>query len=137
MNKMISAASAATLLAMGTFAGIAPASAAPMGQYQQQDRYIGNFCANNPNASQCNDWKTNHSNWNNDQYQSFYRSHQNDNGFGGAAIAGLFGLAIGSTLAHASTSSSHVAACENAYHSYNVQSDSYLGFDGDRHLCRI
>jgi len=138
MKKIVSAASAAVVFAMSAAAGLAPASASPMGNsnFQQQDRYIGNFCADNPRSPHCSDWQMNHSHWSNGQYQTFYRSHQNDNGFGGAAIAGLFGLAIGSMLVHAS-SGDHVTACQNHYRSYSVRSDTFLGFDGDRHLCRM
>ena len=63
MNKMISGVSAAALFSLSALAGIAPASAAmPMGHsnFNQQDRYIGNFCDRNPRASQCNDWQMNH-----------------------------------------------------------------------------
>ena len=139
MKKIISAASAAVVFAMSAAATLTPASAAgPMGQsnFQQQDRYIGNFCANNPHASQCNDWQSNHSHWSNSQYQTFYRSHQHDNGFGGSAVAGIFGLALGAVLVH-SLPSDHITACQNAYRSYSRQSDTFLGYDGARHLCRI
>ena len=30
----------------------------------------------------------------------------------------------------------HVAYCLNRYRSYHVGSDTYLGYDGDRHRCR-
>jgi len=139
MNKIISAASAAVVFAMSAGVALAPASAAGLmgrSNFQQQDQYIGNFCANNPRSSQCSDWQTNHSRWSNSQYQTFYRSHQRDNGFGGSAVAALFGVALGSALVHAG-STTHVTACQNAYRSYSVQSDSYLGYDGARHLCRI
>lgn len=141
MNKMISGASAAVLFGLSAVAGIAPASAAaPMGHsnFQQQDQYIGNFCSKNPNANQCNDWQTNHSHWSNSDYQSFYRGHQNDNGFGGSAAAGLFGLAVGAVVAGAvNNGNDHVRACESAYRSYDTRSDNFLGNDGSRHPCQI
>ncbi len=105
-------------------------------------RYIGNYCTQNPRANQCGDWKTNHAHWSNSQYQGFYRSHQNDQGFGGNAVAGLFGMAIGAVVGGAiqssvaaSGNSAHVQACESAYRSYDQRTDTYLGYDGVRHPC--
>lgn len=31
----------------------------------------------------------------------------------------------------------HRARCESRYHSYDPWSDTFLGLDGDRHLCRL
>ena len=140
MKKFISTVSAAALLGLSALAGITPASAAPWttANYQQQDRYIGNFCDRNPNAAQCSDWRSNRSHWSNNQYQGFYRTHRNDSGFGGNVAAGLFGFAVGAALSGSpGYTSNHVSACENRYHSYNVRTDSFLGYDGIRHACRL
>ena len=137
MNKMILGVSAAALLGLSSLAGIAPAAAAP---HDQQDQYIGNYCGKNPNANQCNDWQTNHSRWSNNQYQGFYRDHRRDSGFGNSAVAGLFGFAAGALVAGALDNGNgtyHVRACENAYRSYDVRTDTYLGYDGARHQCQL
>jgi len=134
-------------MGLGSFAGIAPASAAmPMGNhsYQQQDQYIGTFCDRHPDANQRNDWRLNHLHWGKNEYQSFYRYHEHDSDFGGGEAAALFGFTAGAIIRGALTSNSgeirygndHVAACENAYRSYDVRSDAYLGYDGIRHHCR-
>ncbi len=139
MNKFISTVSAAALLGLAALAGITPVSAAPWNQnYQQQDRYIANFCDHNPNAGQCNDWRSNHSRWGNNQYQGFYRTHRNDSRFGGNLAAGLFGFAVGAALTGSpGYMSNHVSACEYRYRSYNARTDTFLGFDGFRHACRL
>ncbi len=140
MKKFISTVSAAAILGLSALAGITPATAAgPMRpDYQQQDRYIGNYCGSNPNAAQCNDWQSNRSQWGNSQYRSFYRTHRNNNGFRGDVAAGLFGFAVGAALSGQSGySSNHVRACENRYRSYSVRSDTFLGHDGFRHACRL
>lgn len=140
MKKIISTVSAAALLGLTSLSGVVPAAAAgPMHpRYQQQDRYIGNFCARNPNAGQCSDWRTNHRRWGNDQYQSFYRYHRNDRGFDNGLAAGLFGFAIGATVTGAlGNTSDHVRACQNRYRSYSARTDTFLGYDGSRHLCRL
>ena len=58
--------------------------------------------ASAPTANNCTDWQRNHNRWSNSQYQSFYRYHQRDPGFGGDALAaGIFGLAAGALIAGA------------------------------------
>ena len=42
-----------------------------------------------------NDWQTNHTRWDNDRYQGFYRDHKSDSDFGNPATAALFGFAVG------------------------------------------
>jgi hypothetical protein len=138
MMKMILGAAAVALLGASTLASV-PANAAN-GNYQQQDRYIGNFCDKNPNAYQCNDWKSNHSHWTNNQYRSFYRSHRHDHGFGDNSIAALFGFAAGAAVAGAinnSNDNAHVQACASRYRSYNPNTDTFTGYDGLQHACQL
>ena len=139
MNKMISAVSTAAVFALSALAGVAPVTAAPWhANYQQQDRYIGSFCDTYPNASQCYDWRSNHSRWSDSQYQNFYRIHRSNTVFSSHFMAGLFGFAFGVTMNSMPASmSAHVRACESRYRSYNVRTDSFLGFDGQYHLCRL
>jgi hypothetical protein len=140
MHKFIALGSAAVLFGISSLSGVIPAAAAP-GNHAQQDQYIGNYCSSNPTAGQCDDWQTNHSHWTSNQYQGFYRGHRNDAGFGGSVAAGLFGFAVGAAVAssvnNGNDDSAHVRACESAYHSYTVGTDSYLGYDGARHQCEL
>ena len=111
-----------------------------MRDFHQQDQYIGNYCGQHPGAGQCNDWQTHHSRWTQSQYQGFYRSHRHDNGFGGSAVAGLFGFAAGAAVVGAMTdanSGDHAESCAQTYRSYDPASDTYLGNDGYRHACRL
>jgi len=140
MKNFISTVSVAAILGLISLVGLTPAAAGPMpGNFQQQDRYIGNFCDTNPNAGQCNDWRSNRGNWSNSQYQGFYRTHRHDRGFDNNLAAGLFGFAVGAALVNGTPGhmSSHVSACQNRYNSYSVRTDTFLGYDGLRHLCRI
>ncbi|MBU1175751.1 MAG: BA14K family protein [Alphaproteobacteria bacterium] len=139
MRKFIAIVSAAAFVGASALAGIAPASAAPWhSNYQQQDRYIGTFCDRNPNASQCNDWRMNRSQWGDSQYQSFYQVHRSNSVFASNFIAGVFGFALGATISGMPASTSaHVRACQDRYRSYNVRTDSFLGYDGFYHLCRL
>ena len=145
MKTLISTVSVAALIGISSIAGIAPARAAMYNHnYQQQDQYIGNFCDRHPDANECNDWRSNHSHWSNNQYQNFYRYHRNDDGFDGNFAAGIFGFAAGALVAgainnsgYSGYSNDHVTACESAYRSYDVRTDTYLGYDGVRHQCRL
>lgn len=143
MYKSISIISFTALFGLASCAFIAPALAQTGQRFQQQNQYIGNFCSQNPHARQCGDWKMNHAHWGNSQYQGFYRAHQNDSGFGGNVVAGLFGLAIGTAVGSAlengadSGDGAHIRACQSAYRSYDARTDTYLGYDGARHLCQV
>jgi len=138
MNRVLSIASAALLCVAGASALASPTLAA---NYAQRDQFIGNFCDSHPGANQCDDWRHNHNHWRDSDYQSFYRFHQRD--FGSNVAAGIFGFAVGAALANAannaqaSNDSGHIAACQNAYRSYSVTSDTYLGYDGARHQCTL
>ena len=69
------------------------------------------------------------------QYQSFYRYHRNDRGFDDGLAAGLFGFAVGAAVTGAlGNTSDHVRACQNRYRSYSARTDTFLGYDGSRHL---
>jgi hypothetical protein len=143
MNRIISGVSAAALFGVSALAGVVPATAAmPMdhSNFQQRDQFIGNFCDTHRNDSRCNDWQQHHTQWGDNQYQGFYRDHRRDSGFGNSAVAGLFGFAAGALVAGALDNGNgtyHVRACENAYRSYDVRTDTYLGYDGARHQCQL
>jgi hypothetical protein len=53
------------------------------------------------------------------------------------------GFAAGAALANSARANSyavgdgHVAACEDAYRSYDPRTDTYLGYDGMRHYCEL
>ena len=108
------------------------------GRYQQQDNYVADYCMDKPRAEGCDDWRSNRNNWGESQYQGFYRNHRNHDGFGGNAAAALFGFAVGAAVTgHSGRTSDHVRACENRYRSYSAHTDTFLGYDGMRHACRL
>jgi len=86
------------------------------------------------NDQHCNDWRRNHNCWDDSHYRGFYDTHQHD--FGNVAAALIFGLAAGA-MSGAIMNSSHVQACENRYRSYDRATDTFLGYDGWRHYCRL
>jgi hypothetical protein len=67
----------------------------------------------------------------------------------GAAVAGIAGLAAGAilgqaltaprahtqTFAYAGVSPAHVQWCQQRYRSYDIPTDSFLSYDGNRYRC--
>ena len=71
--------------------------------------------------------------------RNYYRHYDRDNDFGEAAAATIFGLAagaIGGIAAGAGDDGSY-ARCDARYRSFDPESWTYLGYDGDRHYCRL
>ena len=69
---------------------------------------------------------------------------------GAGVAAGIFGFMAGAALAgsardrgyyyghyYGSDWRAHVADCQDTYRSYDVRSDTYLGYDGYRHRCEL
>lgn len=142
MNKFISIATSIALVAASSVATMTPVQAAGHGYRAERDRMINNYCRHHPRERDCRDFRNHRARWNDREYQSFYHRHRGDQNFSGAAIAGIFGLAAGAIIAGAAnsannTSSAHVRACEARFRSYDVRSDTYLGYDGNRHRCNL
>lgn len=139
MRTMTSALVATTLFAAVSAAAImSPALAAS--HYDKQDRYIQNFCDRNPHANDCNDWKSNRGGWNNDKYQNFYRNHHTDSVFSPPDVASIFGVTINLGGAApgpvvVNNAPNHLQACRAHFHTYDAHSDSYMGYDHQRHRC--
>lgn len=141
MKKFLSIASSAALVMVTSVAAVAPASAAP-NNWQRQQNYVANWCQNNPRDRDCRDFNRNSRHWGQAQYGNWYRRHQHQRGFDPFA-AGIFGFAAGAIIggaaaaANANSSSSHIARCQANYRSYDVRTDTYLGYDGIRHRCTL
>lgn len=111
MNRLIAIGSALAVAAGVSLAAAAPASA-QMGPW----------------------WWHNHHHY----YHGYY-------GPGPAIGAGILGFAAGAAIAGAANNDrvyvsgdrDHVTACEDAYRSYDVRTDTYLGYDGNRHYCEL
>ncbi len=138
--KLISAAIAATIVSVTAFAPAAQAQ-----QYGRQNAFVGDSCAKNPDWRGCDDWRRNHANWNESNYNDWYHWNQP---YLGAAAAGLFGLAAGAAIGASQAQGGyqagsspgyddHVARCEARYRSYSAETDMYLGFDGNHHRCNL
>lgn len=60
----------------------------------------------------------------------------------GAAVAsgligGIFGAIAGTALGQAGVGGGHVWRCQHHYRTYQPSTNSFLGYDGHRHICRF
>lgn len=140
MNKMIAVASAAAMVLASSLATIGPVTAAPRYSGQQQESFVRDWCRTHPGDRSCSDFRRNGRYWDRSHYRDWYTSHRHMRGFD-PGVAGIFGFVAGAMAGAAASSArnsnSHVAACEARYRSYDVRSDTYLGYDGVRHRCNL
>jgi hypothetical protein len=106
-------------------------------RFERQDRYVSNYCERNWRDSDCRDRRYNRHSWNDRHYRDWYRHHRHEFGPEDAAAA-IFGFVAGAANAIAGGGvTSHRAACDARFRSYDWHSDTYMGFDGERHSCRL
>ena len=110
--------------------------------YGSRQQYVTSYCAENPRARDCREYRRNGKRWNDNNYRGFYeRNHRNNNY---AALAALFGIAIGAAIVSGSQSNNnggydqnHVRRCAAKYRSYDSRTDSFLAYDGRRYRCQL
>jgi len=78
-----------------------------------------------------------------------HNHHNHHNRTGDIAIGAVGGLLVGTIIANSNNrrpvqqvqpvggSAAHINACLRRYRSYDIPSDTYLGFDGRRHYCTL
>jgi hypothetical protein len=137
MRKTLGTAVACLALA----AGVLPATTASAQRFVDQDRYVERYC-NDRWDRDCDDWKSNRTRWDRDRYDRWYRDRRDYFGPDDAA-ATIFGFVAGAAAGaitgsiNGAADSSHVARCDARYRSYDPASDTFLGYDGERHYCRL
>jgi hypothetical protein len=135
MRKAISATLASLVLAIS---GLATTASAQSWRFERQDHYVSSYCENNWRDRDCQDWRDNRHSWNESRYNNWYGRHHRDLGADDAAAA-IFGFVAGAAASAITggAGSSHVAACEARYRSYDHRTDTLMGYDGQRHYCRL
>jgi hypothetical protein len=131
MKKIMSATLACVMLATS----VVSTGAMAQPRLNQRDRYVQSYCANHPRDRDCRDWRRDRSRWDDNHYRRWYRDHRRAFGADDAAAA-IFGFALG-VMGTAAAHSAHVARCEAHYRSYDRATDTFLGYDGQRHRCRL
>ena len=147
MHKLTTTAVTLALAGVMAIPAAAPANAASFGMsYGQQDRFVSERCDRNSRLRGCDDYRRNHSRWDRDDYRQWYSWNRSSVGNVGA---GIFGFIAGAAIANSINNSndngwsgngsynSHVARCEARYRSYDEETDSFLGYDGNRHRCNL
>ena len=147
MKKTVASSVAAVVTALMAVSSVpAQAQTSFSFSFGQQNRVIDSYCGSHSRDNDCRDYRRGHSHWSRNDYNRFYTRHRGglDN-----LASGLIGFTFGAMLAGSSrssnnddedfvtTSSGHVARCEARFRSYDERSDSYLGFDGQRHDCTL
>jgi BA14K-like protein len=136
MKNVVSATLASLLIATSVVPSTV--SAAPRNMHRDRDAYVSNYCAHHPGDRDCRDWNRHRNSWDDAHYNRWYRSHRHEFGPQDAAAA-LFGFVAGAATGAltGAASSSHVAACEAHYRSYDRRTDQFFGNDGQYHYCRL
>jgi len=147
MHKIASAAVTLALAGVMAIPAATPASAQSFSvQFGSQDRFVSDRCDRNWRLRGCDDWRQNRDRWDRDDYRQWYSWNRSSIGNVGA---GIFGFIAGAAIANGFRNSnnngwsgngswsSHVARCEARYRSYDERTDSFLGYDGDRHRCNL
>lgn len=135
----------AALVAATTVAAV-PGGASARDHWRDRDRYVSDWCLLHPSDVDCRDYRINRNRWDDDRYRRWYRErHRDDNDRAAAALFGLAaGALLGGTLAPTLGARSagrdvtaHVQRCLARYRSYDPATNTYLGYDGLRHPCRL
>lgn len=113
----------------------------------QRDKVIRTYCDRHPGDPDCRSFHR--GSWHHSDYDRFYHSHQSGLDSIAAGFFGFtFGTILGSAIANGNRSNdrvigyagdydAHVAACYDRYRSYDERTDSFMGYDGVRHPCRL
>ncbi|MFD2649312.1 BA14K family protein [Devosia albogilva] len=114
-------------------------------------RVVETYCDRNPWDRDCRGFYN--GNWRQRDYDRFYRSRRGDLDTIAAGLFGLtFGAIIGGAIANSNNGANdrlvgpvggggnyrvNVEACKARYRSYDVATNTFLGYDGVRHPCRL
>jgi hypothetical protein len=111
-------------------------------RFHDQERYMGRYCSNHAGDPDCYSWNHHRDRWDDARYHRWYGHHRHDFGPGDAAAA-IFGFAAGAAAGaitgsiNGASAGSHEAACSARYRSYDPGSDTFMGYDGERHQCML
>ena len=145
MKKMMTSAMAAVLLGTSLVASVGTAAADP-----RRDRYIEEYYRAHDRDDSYFRWERDRRRWRDDDYRRWYRERHRGDDFGDAGVAAIFGLAAGALVGAAVSSAANneavvvtrgddawLRACAARYRSFDPASGTYLGYDGERHPCRL
>ena len=154
MKKIINGVLATALAGSFAISSALPAQAQSfsfsIGTTNQRDRVIERYCDSHRWDRDCRSYRS--GGWRDRDYNRFYSSRRGNLDSIASGLFGFtFGAILGSAIANSANSGSgnnvvirndrawdaHVDRCETRFRSYDVASDTYLGYDGIRHPCRL
>lgn len=149
MTKIAYLASGIALSSALALGAMAPAQAQSVTMsYGQRYQVIETYCDRNPWDRDCRGFYD--GGWDDRDYYNFYHSRRSSIDNIATGILGFtFGAALGSIIANSNNNSgdvvvsrasnydAHVQACYDRYRSYDEETDTFLGYDGVRHRCRL
>ena len=116
--------------------------------YGQRYQVIQTYCDRNPWDPDCQDFYG--GGWDDRRYNDFYYSRRSSiDNIASGLLGFTLGAAIGSMIANgnnrggdvvigrANGYDAHVSACYARYRSYDARTDTFMGYDGIRHPCRL
>ncbi len=144
--KTIAAGVLAGLVAATSLVAAPDPASAQRWTRADRDRYIERWCDDRPRTEGCYEWRRDRGRWDDRRYRDWYRRHHDDDR-DEAGIAALFGLGVGALLGGTVAGplaeprgrdvTEHVRRCQERYRSYDPRTNTYLGYDGYRHPCRL
>lgn len=151
MKKIISAVTAAAVTSVFALSAVTPASAQASFSFSvgsdrdRADRAFRRYCEDYPRDRDCRRYLRGQ--FRDRDYYNFYNTRRNRID---AFSSGLFGFTLGAIFLGAAANAAandgddedyeyslHVERCEARFRSYDEETDTYLGYDGDRHRCRL
>jgi|UPI000781A63C hypothetical protein len=146
MRKLFQSFMAAAVLATGVVTFSAPQAEAQ--SFRERQRFVERFCARNPGARDCRDFRRDARRWDDRRYNRWYRENYRDRNRGDAAAAAIFGFAAGAAVGAAANSNrapayrgnsrDHVARCAARYRTYDPRTNTYVANSaGERRICNL
>lgn len=149
MRKLFQSFMAAAVLATGVVTFSAPQAEAQ--SFRERQRFVERFCARNPGARDCRDFRRDGRRWDNRRYNRWYRDNYRDRNRGDAAAAAIFGFAAGAAVGAAANanrgpayregvvvSRSQIERCAARYRTYDPRTNTYVANSaGERRYCNL
>ncbi|WP_062217812.1 MULTISPECIES: BA14K family protein [unclassified Aureimonas] len=141
MRRFAQALMAVVVLGTGSVTFSAPAEAQ---SFRERQRFVERFCARNPGARDCREYRRDYRRWDDRRYNRWYRDNYRDRrdntaaaifGFAAGAAAGA---AAGSATRGAVVTRDQVARCAARYKTYDPRTNTYVANSaGERRICRL
>ena len=149
MKTIINTVGAVAMAGLLAISGSAPAQAQNVTlSFGQQDRVIRSYCESHRRDPDCR--RHARGDWRRGDYNRFYGRHRSGLDSVASGLFGFtFGAIVGGALANQNNNNngggryvgrvndSHVDACAARYRSYDVRTDTFLSYDGNRYRCNL